>query len=416
MIRIVFMTDAARVIGATDEAANNARFAVLPEALHGVMSDLINAPHVVVGRASLGPWRSRTSSQVYVLTRNPASVSTAPHITTVTDYRELVDRFAHSDEELLVAGGFQVFKLFLPYADRLDVAETDDLVAGDIVFSDWQGRFLWQSEDVWPGGRTKHYTRRSRGLNNAISLYLEGIRDGRAREAVTAYTGDRYRQHSTGVRDGIEGFVEFFEPFLERNPKRDIRVQRGLEDGRHLFLHVYQSLNDGDAQWVTTDFFELDDNDRIIEHWDVISAYADETPSGHTSIDGPTEILDLDATDKNKAVVRTMIEQLLMPGGDPHRINEFIAEDYTQHNAEVADGRDAFRTLVVAPDKPLIYDEIVLLVGQGNFVATLCRARWAGDPVAQVDIFRLEDGKIVEHWDASEPALPPSESANSGKF
>ena len=50
-----------------------------------------------------------------------------------------------------------------------------------------------------------------RKLENAKGLYLEGIRDGNAREAVTKYTGERYTQHSTGVRDGVEGFVEFFE-------------------------------------------------------------------------------------------------------------------------------------------------------------------------------------------------------------
>jgi len=58
-------------------------------------------------------------------------------------------------------------------------------------------------------------------LDNAIALYMEGIRDGNARQAVETYTGDRYTQHSTGVRDGVEGFVEFFEPFIERNPSRD---------------------------------------------------------------------------------------------------------------------------------------------------------------------------------------------------
>jgi predicted SnoaL-like aldol condensation-catalyzing enzyme len=51
-------------------------------------------------------------------------------------------------------------------------------------------------------------------LENTMNLYLEGIRDGKAREAVTKYTGARYTQHSTGVKDGIEGFVEFFEPFI----------------------------------------------------------------------------------------------------------------------------------------------------------------------------------------------------------
>jgi predicted SnoaL-like aldol condensation-catalyzing enzyme len=39
-------------------------------------------------------------------------------------------------------------------------------------------------------------------LENAKNLYLEGIRDGKAREAITKYSGARYAQHSTGVKDG----------------------------------------------------------------------------------------------------------------------------------------------------------------------------------------------------------------------
>jgi len=253
-------------------------------------------------------------------------------------------------------------------------------------------------------------------LDNAIALYMEGIRDGNAREAVTKYTGDRYTQHSTGVRDGVEGFVEFFEPFLERNPVRDIQIIRSFEDGQYVFLQAYQNLGNGEAEWVTTDFFDTDADDKIIEHWDIIGPFSASNPSGHSSIDGPTEVTDLDKTDANKAVVREMIEQVLMPGGDPTRVGEFIAEDYTQHNPEVGDGLAPFRELATQENPPLLYSEIALLVGQGNFVATLCRATWEGAPYAQADIFRLEDGKIVEHWDNAEPIGPEEEWVNSGKF
>lgn len=51
-------------------------------------------------------------------------------------------------------------------------------------------------------------------LNNAKALYLEGIRDGHYEKAVNTYTGDRYTQHSTGVKDGKEGFIEFFPSLL----------------------------------------------------------------------------------------------------------------------------------------------------------------------------------------------------------
>lgn len=254
-------------------------------------------------------------------------------------------------------------------------------------------------------------------LYNAQQLYLEGIRDGKAREAVTKYTGTRYTQHSTGVRDGIEGFVEFFEPFIARNPKRDIQIVRGWADGQHVFLHVYQSLNDGESQWVTTDFFDTDENDKIIEHWDVIAAYTDSSPSGHTSIDGSTDIVDLNRTEANKAIVRSLIEDVLMVGGDPTKIDAYIsAETYIQHNKDVPDGLEHFRPLALAKDKPLIYTDLHLLVGCGNFVATLCRAEWEGAPLAQVDIFRLENGQVVEHWDNSEPVPPKDTWVNGGKF
>ena len=257
----------------------------------------------------------------------------------------------------------------------------------------------------------------SQKVDNAVGLYLEGIRDGHPREAVAKYTGDRYTQHSTGVADGAEGFIEFFEPFLDRNPVRDIEIVRALEDGRHVFLHAYQSLNNGEAEWVTTDFFDTDESDRIIEHWDVISAYAAVTPSGHTSIDGPTEITDLERTEANKTLVRGLIHDVLMEGGSPDNIDRYISADtYVQHNADVADGVESFKAIASIEPRSLVYDEIVLLVGQGNFVATLCRARWEGAPYAQVDLFRIEDGLIVEHWDNAEPVPPESEWVNSGKF
>lgn len=256
-------------------------------------------------------------------------------------------------------------------------------------------------------------------LENAKSLYLEGIRDGHARAAVEKYTGDRYTQHSTGVADGVEGFVAFFEPFIERNPDRHIELVRGLEDGRYVFVHAYQELNGGEAKWVTMDLFDTDENDRIIEHWDVIAAWSDETVSGHTQIDGPGEIQDLHLTDSNKALVRDFVE-VVLKNGDASRITDFVStETYIQHNPLVGDGLDglgAFLTELADSGSFMRYEEIVHLVGSGNFVATLSRVNIGGQEMAVFDLFRVQDGLIVEHWDAMEPVPPREEWANSGKF
>ncbi len=252
--------------------------------------------------------------------------------------------------------------------------------------------------------------------DNALGIYLTGIRDGRPHEAMQNYTGERYTQHSTGVGDGKEGFIAFFEPFLERNPKRDIQVLRALQDGRHVFVHVFQSLNDGEAQWVTTDFFDSDDEGKIIEHWDVIGEYNPSNLSGHSNIDGATEITDLDKTEANKALVREFMDVCLI-GNDASKLGGYIsAESYIDHSPNAPDGLEHFKSLWAAPNYPLSYQECFLMVGEGNFVATLNRARLGEEDLCQTDLFRLENGKIVEHWDNSEPIPPKEELANSGKF
>ncbi|MDC7235243.1 MAG: hypothetical protein PQJ58_18570 [Spirochaetales bacterium] len=259
----------------------------------------------------------------------------------------------------------------------------------------------------------------SQKLKNAENLYLEGIRDGHYVEAVNKYTGARYTQHSTGVRDGKEGFIEFFGPFVERNPYRDIQLIRKLEDGRNVFIQAYQNINKGEARWVTTDFFDTDDDEKIIEHWDVIAPFNEKNTSGHSSVDGSTKVTDLEKTDENKKLVTNYIRNILMAGGDPSKLDQYVSrEQFVEHSAKGEDGYDVLARNVQSPAPSQVYEDIALTVGQGNFVATLCRVMLKngtnGQELCKADIFRIEKGLIVEHWENSEPV--PEESVNVGKF
>lgn len=255
-------------------------------------------------------------------------------------------------------------------------------------------------------------------LDNAKALYMEGIRDGNAQEAVTKYTGERYTQHSTGVRDGAKGFIEFFEPFLRNNPERDIQVVRAIEDGNFVWMHVSQSLNGGSAKWITMDMFDTDQDDRIVEHWDVITEWVDETVSGHSQIDGATHVEDLDKTEDNRATVQRFLDEILVGGGQ--NFTDFIStETYIQHNPQVGDGLDGFGAYVAslaADGKSMVYKYIHKVLAQGNFVVAYSLMQMGDEDLAVFDVFRLQDGLIVEHWDTME-SLPRGESlVNQGKF
>ena len=247
----------------------------------------------------------------------------------------------------------------------------------------------------------------NRKLENASNLYLEGIRDGNAREAVTRYTGRRYTQHSTGVRNGVEGFVEFFEAFLERNPVRDIRILRSIVDGQYVFLQVFQDINNGEAQWVTTDLFDTDQDDRIIEHWDVISAFTSAEDTDEDQIGGASEIEDPDSTDDNKEIVRNFLCDVMLLG-QRKRLETYL------NPAALLEHRAAG----VAPFTDYLghYDLVFKIIGQGNFVAAYSRVVVDDQAIARMDLFRLRDGHIEEVWVNQETILPKSEWGNGGKF
>ena len=258
-----------------------------------------------------------------------------------------------------------------------------------------------------------------RALDNATKLYLEGIRDGDARRAVEAYTGDRYTQHSTGVRDGVEGFVEFFEPFIERNPSRDISIVRSVVDGRFVFVQAAQNINNGEAKWVTTDLFDTDGNGKIVEHWDVIHELGGENPAGRTQVDGATEITDLDRTEENKEVVRRLLTEAFCEEPTAAFADFISAETYLNHNPDAPDGLAALEEMDRSSrerGERLFYRKVYRIIGQGNFVVSLAHQVWNDIDYCAMDIFRLENGMIVEHWDNVEVLPDPDDLANSGKF
>lgn len=226
-----------------------------------------------------------------------------------------------------------------------------------------------------------------------------------------------YTQHNLGVEDGLEGFAALMQSAPPQGFSAN--VHRAFADGDYVVAHTEYDFFGPLAGF---DVFRFEDG-QIVEHWDNLSAITPPNPSGHTQFDGTTEITDLDQTDANKAVVKGFVDDILI-GGKMDKLTDYIStETYIQHNSNIADGLDGFGkafAAMAANDIVMTFERNHKFLGQGNFVLAMTEGRFGkapGEPTAFYDLFRLDEGKIVEHWDIiqSIPARADWKNDN-GKF
>ncbi|MGW8744520.1 nuclear transport factor 2 family protein [Streptomyces sp. NPDC055794] len=117
-----------------------------------------------------------------------------------------------------------------------------------------------------------------------------------------------------------------------------------------------------------------------------------------------------DHAEGNVGIVLTAMRELFVDK-DLTAIDRYWAEPYVQHSPRMPNGLDALRDVV--PGLEGFSWEPQRIAAQGDLVFTHGIVHgWAAGPVAIVDIFRLDEGRIVEHWDVVQDIVAPEESVN----
>jgi len=112
----------------------------------------------------------------------------------------------------------------------------------------------------------------------------------------------------------------------------------------------------------------------------------------------------------NKDIVLEVLKRSFIDR-DPSVVEQYFDANYRQHNPGIPDGPSAIARLI--PTLTSLTYEPGMAVSEGNLVMVHGRyVGWGPKPMIAVDIFRLEEGKVVEHWDVMQEEVPAANSVS----
>lgn len=248
--------------------------------------------------------------------------------------------------------------------------------------------------------------------SDKLRKLLKGIETGDP-DAASVVNEAKYIQHNPQTHEGSEGLAVLFARLAKTNPR--VNIVRAFDDGDFAFGHTEYDFA---TRRIGFEVFRFEDG-LAVEHWDNIQARQGPNPSGRSMVDGPTEAIDLEKTEENRALVRSFMERVMI-GRNLDQLDTFVAQDLIQHTPTMADGVAVLRAALKATQDgtPLVQlTRLHRVLAQGNFVLSVSEGTRVGALSAFYSLWRIADGRIVEHWNTVEKVPPESEWKNdNGKF
>jgi len=246
-----------------------------------------------------------------------------------------------------------------------------------------------------------------------IRKLLKGIETGDP-EAALVVNENKYIQHNPHTLEGNIGLAELFKQIAKTGPR--VNMIRVFEDKDFIFAHMEYNFT---SLKVAFEVFRFEDG-FAVEHWDNMQPMQQANTSGRSMLDGSVVAEGHEFTEFNRERISCFVNDILIKR-KLDLLTEYVCQDnFIQHSPLFADGISALRSALRDKSKEeykITYAKVHGILAEGNFVLSVSEGRLDGLHSSFYDLFRLAEGKIVEHWDTIEPIPPRNEWKNeNGKF
>lgn len=238
------------------------------------------------------------------------------------------------------------------------------------------------------------------------AFYLAAYRD-RDAQAAAVYLAPVFIQHHPAIHDGVAGMTAYINVMRVQMPDSKRDIKRVLTDGDHVIVQGHLTNGADDPGAVTGDIFRLEDG-RIAEQWGIVHPI---TPSpdpdnpndvfGSNSAPYPTPTST--AQERRNLALATGFYHVALNEKDWEKTEQYMGEYYQQHSVYMGDGKAAFRDLVerIQREFPNNLGLVKQSFADGDMVVLNLEVTRDKGGLAYnvIELMRLENDKVVEHWD-----------------
>ncbi len=248
---------------------------------------------------------------------------------------------------------------------------------------------------------------------NKIRKLLNGIETGDP-DAALVVNENKYIQNNPYTKAGNIGLAELFKQIAKAGPR--VKMIRVFEDKDFVFAHMEYHFSSLKAAFEVFRF----EGGFAVEHWDNMQLMQKDNASGRSMLDGSLITEDHDLTEFNRSRVSLFANEILIKR-NLDLLTDFVCDDnFIQHSPLLADGISALPATLSDTSKKkykITYSKIHRVLAEGNFVLSVSEGLMDERHCSFYDLYRIAQGKIVEHWETIEPIPPRTEWKNdNGKF